>query len=80
MKPSPAYPFATIKPNSGFGHVKIECVDKYFEKQCNPRTGFCTNHLSSSILNHFNNGHDDNGKTLRNRDSKDYRINPAIYI
>ncbi len=36
------YPFATIKPNSGVGFVKIDCVDKEFGKQCNPRTGFCT--------------------------------------
>jgi len=35
------YPFTTIKPNSGVGYVKIECVDKEFGKQCNPRTGFC---------------------------------------
>jgi hypothetical protein len=38
------YPFATIKPNSAVGYVKIECVDKDFEAQCNPRTGFCLNH------------------------------------
>lgn len=39
------YPFTTIKPNSGVGYVKIECVDKEFGKQCNPRTGFCINHV-----------------------------------
>ena len=38
------YPFATIKPNSGFAHVKIECADKEFNVQCNPRTGYCVNH------------------------------------
>ncbi|MFH1455945.1 MAG: redox-regulated ATPase YchF [archaeon] len=38
------YPFTTIKPNRGFGFVKIDCVDKDFDKQCNPRTGFCINH------------------------------------
>jgi ribosome-binding ATPase len=38
------YPFATIKPNSGVGYVKVDCVDKYFEEQCNPRTGFCIEH------------------------------------
>lgn len=38
------YPFATIKPNSGIGFLKIDCADKFFEKQCNPRTGYCTNH------------------------------------
>lgn len=35
------YPFTTIKPNSGIGHVRVECVDKEFGKQCNPRMGFC---------------------------------------
>jgi len=37
------YPFATIKPNKGFGHVKIECADKEFGVQCNPRFGYCHN-------------------------------------
>jgi ribosome-binding ATPase len=35
------YPFATIKPNEGIGFVKIQCADKDFNKQCNPRTGYC---------------------------------------
>ncbi len=35
------YPFATIKPNQGFGFVKVECVDKEFNVKCNPRTGYC---------------------------------------
>ncbi|MEM2115526.1 MAG: redox-regulated ATPase YchF [Candidatus Woesearchaeota archaeon] len=35
------YPFATIQPNKGFGHVKVECVDKEFNVQCNPRYGYC---------------------------------------
>lgn len=38
------YPFATIKPNEGIGYVKIDCLDKDFNVQCNPRTGFCINH------------------------------------
>ena len=38
------YPFATIKPNTGVGFIKIDCADKFFEKQCNPRVGFCVNH------------------------------------
>jgi len=38
------YPFTTIKPNHAIGFVKIECVDKEFGRQCNPRTGFCLNH------------------------------------
>lgn len=35
------YPFTTIKPNRAVGFVKIECVDKEFNKQCVPREGFC---------------------------------------
>jgi ribosome-binding ATPase len=35
------YPFATIKPNEGFGHVRVECVEKFFNTKCNPRVGFC---------------------------------------
>lgn len=35
------YPFATIKPNEGVGFVRVDCVDKEFGKQCNPRTGYC---------------------------------------
>lgn len=38
------YPFTTIKPNSGVGYVRVECADKEFGKQCNPRLGFCLNH------------------------------------
>jgi len=36
-------PFTTIKPNRAVGYVEVECVDKEFGKQCNPRTGFCVN-------------------------------------
>lgn len=39
-----SYPFTTIKPNEGVGFVKIECVDKEFNTQCNPREGYCENH------------------------------------
>ena len=39
------YPFATIKPNHGVAYVKIDCIDKEFNTQCMPRTGFCINHL-----------------------------------
>lgn len=35
------YPFATIKPNHAVGYVKVECADKEFGKQCNPRAGYC---------------------------------------
>jgi len=38
-----AYPFTTIKPNSGIGYVRIECIDKEFKTKCNPHTGFCIN-------------------------------------
>ncbi len=39
-----SYPFTTIKANHGIGYVKIQCIDKEFGVQCNPRTGFCINH------------------------------------
>ena len=39
-----SYPFTTISPNRGAAFVKINCVDKEFNKQCNPREGFCINH------------------------------------
>jgi ribosome-binding ATPase YchF (GTP1/OBG family) len=35
-------PFTTIKPNRAIAYVEVECVDKEFGKQCNPRSGFCT--------------------------------------
>lgn len=38
------YPFTTIKPNRGIGYVKVECIDKEFNTQCNPNHGFCINH------------------------------------
>jgi ribosome-binding ATPase YchF (GTP1/OBG family) len=38
------YPFATIKPNHGTGYVKVDCADREFNVQCNPRFGFCINH------------------------------------
>ncbi|MFH1501340.1 MAG: redox-regulated ATPase YchF [archaeon] len=39
-----SYPFTTIKPNTGIGYVRIDCIDKEFGAQCNPRTGYCINH------------------------------------
>lgn len=36
------YPFATIKPHEGVGFVRVDCVDKEFARQCNPRTGYCS--------------------------------------
>jgi hypothetical protein len=38
------YPFTTIKPNHGVGYIKIDCIDKEFNAQCNPNHGFCINH------------------------------------
>lgn len=37
------YPFTTIEPNKGVSFVRVECVDKEFGVQCNPRTGYCKN-------------------------------------
>lgn len=37
------YPFATIKPNTGIGFIKIDCADKFFNVHCNPRVGYCVN-------------------------------------
>jgi len=39
------YPFATIKANHGIAYVKIDCIDKELGVQCNPRTGYCINHI-----------------------------------
>ncbi len=39
------YPFATIKPNHGVGFVSLKCVDTEFNVQCNPRVGFCREHI-----------------------------------
>jgi len=35
------YPLATIDPNKGFGHVRVECAEKQFNVKCNPRFGYC---------------------------------------
>ncbi|HME86883.1 MAG TPA: redox-regulated ATPase YchF [Candidatus Nanoarchaeia archaeon] len=39
-----SYPFTTIKANHAVGFVKVDCVDSFFSKQCNPRFGYCQNH------------------------------------
>jgi len=39
------YPFTTIEPNKGVGFVRVECIDKEFNTQCNPRHGFCVDHV-----------------------------------
>ena len=38
-----SYPFTTIKPNTGVGYVKVQCVDREFGVKCNSRDGFCVN-------------------------------------
>lgn len=35
------YPFATIDPNKGFAFVRVQCADRDFGVQCNPRFGHC---------------------------------------
>lgn len=39
-----SYPFTTIKAQHGVGYVKVDCIDKEFNTQCNPSHGFCLNH------------------------------------
>ena len=39
-----SYPFTTLKPQDGIAYVKIDCLDKEFNTQCQPRTGFCLQH------------------------------------
>lgn len=39
-----SYPFTTIKPQHGVGYVKVDCIDKEFDTNCNPNHGFCINH------------------------------------
>ncbi|MBI5798278.1 redox-regulated ATPase YchF [Candidatus Woesearchaeota archaeon] len=38
------YPFTTIKPNHAVGYVRVDCADKDFDTQCNPRLGYCLEH------------------------------------
>ncbi len=35
-----SYPFATIKPNHGMAHIKIEDLAPEFDKVSNPREGY----------------------------------------
>ncbi|MBN1941509.1 MAG: redox-regulated ATPase YchF [Candidatus Diapherotrites archaeon] len=37
------YPFTTIDPNKGIGFVRVECIDREFGVQCNPKHGYCKN-------------------------------------
>jgi len=41
--PISSRPFTTIKPNRGFGFVRVACVDKELGVKCNPRMGMCVN-------------------------------------
>lgn len=34
-------PFVTIKPNRGYGYVKVKCPEREFNVKCNPREGYC---------------------------------------
>lgn len=45
------YPFTTLKANSAIGYVNIKCVDTEFNTQCNPRTGYCHNHIRFIPIN-----------------------------
>ncbi len=36
-------PFTTITPNTGIGHVVVDCVDKEFNVKCSPKHGHCKN-------------------------------------
>ncbi len=38
------FPFTTLQANTGMAYVNINCVDKEFNTQCNPREGYCENH------------------------------------
>ncbi|MFH1332437.1 MAG: redox-regulated ATPase YchF [archaeon] len=38
------YPFTTIEKNDGVGFVSVDCVDNFFNVQCNPKFGFCVKH------------------------------------
>ena len=41
--PMASYTFTTIAPNIGAGFVRVKCIDREFNVQCNPRTGYCRN-------------------------------------
>jgi len=36
-------PFVTIKPNHGFGFVKVDCPEIFFKTKCKPKHGYCQN-------------------------------------
>ncbi|MFH1631054.1 MAG: redox-regulated ATPase YchF [Candidatus Aenigmatarchaeota archaeon] len=46
-----SYPFTTIEPNTGIGFVRVPCADKELNVTCNPRYGFCHNHIRYVPIN-----------------------------
>ncbi len=38
-----SHPFTTIKPNQAVAYVKVDCIDRKFNKQCKPNHGKCEN-------------------------------------
>lgn len=38
------FPFTTVNANIGVGYVRVSCVDKNFNLNCNPRNSQCINH------------------------------------
>lgn len=35
------YPFTTVEPNMGEAYVRVDCAAPDFNKECDPRVGFC---------------------------------------
>ena len=44
-------PFTTIKTSEGIAFVKINCIDKEFNIQCNPKQGYCKNNIRFVPIN-----------------------------
>ncbi len=38
------FPFTTINANIGVGYIRVDCVDREFKLNCNPRNSMCINH------------------------------------
>jgi len=39
------YPFTTLKSQEGVGFITVKCADEEFNTKCNPKFGYCINHL-----------------------------------